>query len=176
MNKAGAAKSVCKPLDAGEPLELPKASCGPEANPARLEPPQALSFMLGTIGIGGISRLSPPTPPYIRVRIRRFAGLSADGLFCVRARGSDSGLRRVSFGPFERRRPGFTLSRRPKASDLDFSRMAGSRIPHPNVFPAFRPSAKLVPPTMPSADFSVAITNLAARSVRSPRHAGDLPR
>jgi hypothetical protein len=29
---------------------------------------------------------------------------------------------------------------------------------------------------MPSADFSGAITNLAARSVRSPGHAGDLPR
>jgi len=32
-----------------------------------------------------------------------------------------------------------------------FCRMAGSRFPHPSVFPAFRPSAKLVPPTMPSA-------------------------
>ena len=64
----------------------------------------------------------------------------------------------------------------PKASDLDFCRMARSRFPHPNVFPAFGPSAKLVPPTMPSADFSVVITNLAARSVRSPGHAADLPR
>ena len=50
-----------------------------------------------------------------------------------------------------------------------FCRMAGSRFPHPSVFPAFRPSAKLVPPTTPSADFSAAITSLTTRSVRCPR-------
>jgi hypothetical protein len=52
-----------------------------------------------------------PTPPDVRVRIRRFAGLSTDGLCCVRARGSHSG--RLPAGwPFEQRRPGFALSRR----------------------------------------------------------------
>jgi hypothetical protein len=35
--------------------------------------------------------------------------------------------------------------------------VADSRSPHPCVLPAFRPSAKLVPPTMPSADFCTAV-------------------
>ena len=35
--------------------------------------------------------------------------------------------------------------------------MADTRSPHPTVLPAFRPSAKLVPPTMPSADFCAAV-------------------
>ena len=38
-----------------------------------------------------------------------------------------------------------------------FYRMASSRFPPPNVFPAFGPSAKLVPPTTPSADFCAAV-------------------
>jgi hypothetical protein len=38
-----------------------------------------------------------------------------------------------------------------------FHRMAGSRSPYPSVLPSFRPSAKLVPPTTPSADFCAAI-------------------
>jgi hypothetical protein len=38
-----------------------------------------------------------------------------------------------------------------------FGRMAGSRSPRPSVLPSFRPSAKLVPPTMPSADFCAAV-------------------
>ena len=98
---------------------------------------------------------SPPTPPYIRVRIRRFAGLSADSLFCVRARGSDSrtpscqlrSLRAAPSGlhPFPSlQRPVTWIS----------AAWPAARSPHPIVFPAFRPSAKLVPPTMPSADFS----------------------
>ena len=41
--------------------------------------------------------------------------------------------------------------------------------------PAFRPSAKLVPPTTPSADFSAAVRRLSTRSVRCPGHDGDLP-
>jgi hypothetical protein len=49
---------------------------------------ESVPMLSKAIGIGGVSRLSPPTPPYIRVRIRRFTGLSANGLFCVRARGS----------------------------------------------------------------------------------------
>jgi hypothetical protein len=35
--------------------------------------------------------------------------------------------------------------------------MAGSRSPCPSVLPSFRPSAKLVPPTTPSADFCAAV-------------------
>jgi len=45
----------------------------------------------------------------------------------------------------------------PKARYLEFDRVAVSRSPHPCVLPAFRPSAKLVPPTMPSADFCAAV-------------------
>jgi hypothetical protein len=44
-----------------------------------------------------------------------------------------------------------------KARYLEFDRIADARSPHPSVLPAFRPSAKLVPPTMPSADFCAAI-------------------
>jgi hypothetical protein len=35
---------------------------------------------------------------------------------------------------------------------------------------------RMTPPTMPSADFSAAITGLTTRSVRAPGHGGDLPR
>jgi len=35
-------------------------------------------------------------------------------MFHTSARGIDDGIRRAGFGPFERRRPGFTLSRRSK--------------------------------------------------------------
>ncbi len=38
-----------------------------------------------------------------------------------------------------------------------FSRMADSKSPCPSVLPSFRPSAKLVPPTTPSADFCAAV-------------------
>src|SRR5712691_6609 len=38
-----------------------------------------------------------------------------------------------------------------------FGRMAGSRSPCPSVLPSFRPSAKLVPPTTPCADFCTAV-------------------
>ena len=38
-----------------------------------------------------------------------------------------------------------------------FGRMASSRSPRPSVLPSFRPSAKLVPPTTPSADFCTAV-------------------
>ena len=45
----------------------------------------------------------------------------------------------------------------PKASCLEFGRLADARSPHLCVLPAFRPSAKRVPPTMPSADFCAAV-------------------
>jgi len=43
-----------------------------------------------------------------------------------------------------------------------FGRVAGSRSPCPSVLPSFRPSAKLVPPTTPSADFCAAIRPLCS--------------
>jgi len=61
---------------------------------------------------------SPPTPPYIRVRIRRFDGLSTVGV-SRRAGESDSGVRRNGFGPFERRIRASPFLIATKASDLD---------------------------------------------------------
>ena len=63
----------------------------------------------------------------------------------------------------------------PKTSDLALlPPHAISKISTSSVFPACTPSATLVPLTIPSADFSAAITNIAAGSVRSPGHGGDL--
>jgi hypothetical protein len=146
-------------------------------------PPQMLSrvatrWRFLKIGIGG-NLAAPPshttvrTGPYTAVRQikhRRFV--------CLRlVPETQSWISACWLRPFEQRCPGFTLSppfRRPVT--WIFRRMAGSRFPHPSVFPAFRPSAKLVPPTTPSADFSAAITSLTTRSVRCPGHDGDLPR
>jgi hypothetical protein len=41
-------------------------------------------------------------------------------IFRANAGGFNNGARRTGFGPFEQRRPGFTLSRTPKARQLDF--------------------------------------------------------
>ena len=78
-------------------------------------------------------------------------------MFRTDAEELDRGARRINFGPFERRRPGFTLPAASKARCLEFDRMVDTRSPHPSILPAFRPSAKLVPLTMPSADFCVAV-------------------
>ncbi len=110
--------------------------------PENLEIPGSCFARPGiTVGIGRQNRdrgeprdSSPPTPPYIRVRIRRFTGLSANGFLFVRARGSDSGHRRVGFGCFEQRRLGFTLSRRSeRPATWIFNRMA-TRDSHIQVF------------------------------------------
>jgi hypothetical protein len=98
-------------------------------------------------------------------------------IFRTSAEGVGHGVRRTSCGPFERRRPGFTLSRRSKGQVPGFS--AAWPVRGLRIFasiPAFRPSVKLVQPTMPSADFSAAIMNVAVRSVRKLGHVGDLPR
>jgi hypothetical protein len=99
---------------------------------------------------------TPPTPPYVRVRIRRFDGLSMVGI-SRRAGESDSEVRRNGFGPFERRVWASPFPAAPKPVTWIFGRMAGSRSPCPSVLPSFRPSAKLVPPTTPSADFCAAV-------------------
>jgi hypothetical protein len=85
---------------------------------------------------------------------RRFARLSTDGLFCVRARGSDSGHPRAGFGPSSSAVRASPFPAATKASDLDFLPHGRLEISTSSVFPAFRPSVKLVPPTTPSADFS----------------------
>ena len=77
---------------------------------------------------------APPTPPCVRVRTRRFAGLSADDFCCVHARGSDRGLRRAGFGPLSSAVRASPIPAAPKASDLDFSRMASLRFPTPRSF------------------------------------------
>ena len=74
--------------------------------------------MLGTHRDRGEPRdSSPPTPPYIRVRIRRFDGLSTVGV-SRRAGESDNGVRRNGFGPFERRVQASPFPIAAKASDL----------------------------------------------------------
>src|SRR5215211_6288224 len=117
---------------------------------------------------------APPTPPDIRVRIRRFGGLSAGDLSRQRRRLRQwsPSLRLRSLRAAPSGLHPFPSLQRPET--WIFCRMAGARAPHPSVLPTFRPSAKLVPPTMPSADFSAAITDVAARSVRNPGHVGDL--
>jgi hypothetical protein len=126
---------------------------------------------------GELRSSTPPTPPYIRVRIRRFGELS-----CRCPRGETGGRafvahRRRGFGPYIAAPSGFTLR----------SWRAGRAVPGSAVWPPrdarcysprspFGPSLGRRLPTMPSADFCAAITRLAARSVRRSGHDADLPR
>jgi hypothetical protein len=82
---------------------------------------------------------SPPTPPYIRVRIRRFDRLSTVGV-SRRAGESDSGVRRNGFGPFERRIRASPFLIATKASDLDIrphGRFEVSTSERPSIVQAF---------------------------------------
>jgi hypothetical protein len=82
---------------------------------------------------------APPTPPDIRVRIRRFNGLSTGGL-SRRAGESDNGARRNGFGPFERRVQASPFPVAAKASDLDIrphSRFEVSTSKRPSIVQAF---------------------------------------
>ena len=81
----------------------------------------------------------PPTPPYIRVRIRRFDRLSTVGV-SRRAGESDSGVRRNGFGPFERRIRASPFLIAAKASDLDIrphGRFEVSTSKRPSIVQAF---------------------------------------
>ena len=82
---------------------------------------------------------SPPTPPYIRVRIRRFDRLSTVGV-SRRAGESDSGVRRHGFGPFERRIRASPFLIAAKASGLDIrphGRFEVSTSKRPSIVQAF---------------------------------------
>src|SRR6266567_9241984 len=82
---------------------------------------------------------SPPTPPYIRVRIRRFDRLSTVGV-SRRAGESDSRVRRRGFGPFERRIRASPFLIAAKASDLDIrphGRFEVSTSKRPSIVQAF---------------------------------------
>src|SRR5216684_4818147 len=117
---------------------------------------------------------SPPTPPYIRVRIRRFDGLSTVGV-SRRAGESDSGVRRNGFGPFERRIRASPFLIATKASDLDIrphGRFEVSTSKRPSIVQAFS-KTRLLRPLLTSAPRS---DRLAAASVSLPRHSTDLPR
>src|SRR5690242_19436303 len=110
---------------------------------------------------------APPIPPYIRIRIRRFGGLS---------RAVGCGCRRAGFGPFGDGAWGFTPHLRPEGQlELVFHRLVRTRSPSFLPPPPFGPSV-IAPPTMPSADFCAAIAGLATRSVRGTGHGTDLPR
>jgi hypothetical protein len=120
---------------------------------------------------------SPPTPPYIRVRIRRFTGLSANGFFSSAPEAQTVGTVGLASAPLNSAVWASPFPAVPKGQRPGFSTVWPARDCHIQVsFPAFGPSAKLVPPTMPSADFSAAITSLTTRSVRFPGRDGDLPR
>ena len=100
---------------------------------------------------------SPPTPPDIRVRIRRFAGLSAGDVSRRRRRAQIAESAVSASVPSSGAVRASPFPAAPKASCLEFGRMADSRSPHLCVLPAFGPSAKRAPPTMPSADFCAAV-------------------
>ena len=109
------------------------------------------------IGIGG-SLAAPPLPHHRTYgsRIRRFAGLGTGDVshLCRRIRRWSPSCWLRSLGATPSELHSFPS---PKARYLGFDRVADARPPHPSVLPAFRPSAELVPPTMPSADFCAAI-------------------
>jgi hypothetical protein len=137
-----------------------------------------LSIMLGTHRDRGEPRgPSPPTPPYVRVRIRRFGGLS--GPFPLRegrSPGLSSRIAAMASVPAPPAPSGFTLrSGRTGRAIPVFCRMASARCVSPLHFHRSG-LRRIAPPTTPSADFSVAVTHLATRSVRIPGRAGDLPR
>jgi hypothetical protein len=91
-----------------------------------------------------LRQLVHSTARALQLHIWRFAGLSTEGLFCIRARGSHSGRLRAGFGPSSSAGRASLFPAAPKASDLDF-------LPHgqfeisiscqtcASVFPAFRP-------------------------------------
>ena len=63
---------------------------------------------------------SPPTPPYVRVRIRRFAGLSTDGFVLRPCQRLNRGFPRAGFGPSSSAVRASPFPAVLKASDLDF--------------------------------------------------------
>jgi len=111
-------------------------------------------------------------------RLQQIATL--DNSFHRRPRGRrafEAGFRRADFGLLGGGAAGFTRS---TGSQVQLHLIL---LPHRSVRDRhstglFHRSGlrQIAPPTMPSADFSAAITGLAARSVRLPRHGRDLPR
>src|SRR5215207_818214 len=116
---------------------------------------------------------APPTPPYVRVRTRRFGGLSAGlgahggplhGRSNRDRRAVGCSCRHAGFGPFEGGAWGFTPHLRPEGQHkLVFHRLVRTRSPSFLPTPPFGP-AVIAPPAMPSADFWATITDLATRS------------
>jgi hypothetical protein len=129
-----------------------------------------------TIGIGGASQLLPPTPPYVRVRIRRFAGLNGKSLFCCH-RSFDISNRRASFDSSDQRQSGFhpfppfrgRLSGIQSHGQCDIT--ASTR--HFQRSGLRRNSFRLLCPLLTSALRSGRLT---ATSVPNPGHRADLPR
>ena len=118
---------------------------------------------------------SPPTPPYVRVRIRRFDGLSTVDV-SRRAGESDSGVRRNGFGPFERRVRVSPFPIAAKASDLvirPHGRFEVSISKRPSIVQAFGRSPRLLCLLLTSALRS---GRLATTSVPNPGHSADLSR
>ena len=121
---------------------------------------------------------SPPTPPCIRVRTRRFGGLSGH-LFPQEGWPPEFGSvhRRRRFGPCVTAPLGFTLQswRAGRALPGVFCRMAPSRCAFLLLLPsvrAFSGSLRLICPLLTSAPWS---GHLAAPSVPNSEHDADLP-
>jgi len=78
-------------------------------------------------------------------------------IFRTSAEGVGHGVRRTGCGPFERRRPGFTLPRRSKGQVPGFRPYGRSEVSVSSR--PFQRSGlrRTLPPTMPSADFCVAV-------------------
>jgi hypothetical protein len=99
---------------------------------------------------------SPPTPPYIRVRIRRFARLSANVCFASVPEAQIVGFVVLASAPSDSTVRASPFRAAPKASDLDFQPPWGHEVPTPKRLSSV-PSARLVSPTTPSADFCAAV-------------------
>ena len=100
---------------------------------------------------------TPPTPPYVRVPYTAVRRIKHGRCFtpCRRVRQWSPPQRFRSFSSGTSGLHPFPSLQRPVT--WVFRRMAVSRSPYPSVLPSFRPSAKLVPPTTPSADFCAAV-------------------
>jgi hypothetical protein len=115
---------------------------------------------------GKLCSFAPPTPPDMRVRIRRFGGLSVLHASMQIAGVSRTHVATVASVPDLRclRASPIDFASRPDATGV--CRMASMRRTQ-LLLASFRSGLQRIAlPTMPSADFSNAITDITARSVR----------
>src|SRR5674476_520750 len=130
---------------------------------------------LFAIGIGG--SLAAPPLPHHRTYGSVYGGSldKALAIFHANAGGFNDGAHRTGFGPFEQRRPGFTLPRRSKGQIPGYSAawpVRGLHVQASCQRSGLRRSAlRLLCPLLTSALRSV---RLATTLVLNPRHSADL--